>query len=168
MKQISSNCNFLTSDEVSGVVSLNLEEQRTLSFLLPLSSDYPDIDTWFLNKVVPGSRSGTRRILHIERDGLLVAVGIAKKEEDENKICTVRVDQRYFGRGIGVRIFGDLMDWLGDDRPVLTVSEFNLSSFQRIFDHFGYMATSAKPNLYRLGSTEFGFNEKNILHVAKN
>jgi hypothetical protein len=72
-------------------VEITDQERRVLAFLLPLSADYPGIDRWFVLKVVPGLRRGTRYLLPMERDGELVGLGIAKKEEDERKICTVRV-----------------------------------------------------------------------------
>jgi hypothetical protein len=80
----------------------------------------------------------------------------------------VRVDHSYFGRGLGVRVFTDLMNWLDEEQPVLTVSNVKLPSFQRIFDHFGFVPTSATPNLYRLGSTEIGFNETGLLRSEHN
>ena len=157
------------ANSVSSVkLGLSSEQQRVLSFLLPLSNDYPGIDGWFTSKVAPGVVVGSRKILTYERNGQLVAVGIAKKDPLEKKICTVRVDQSYFGRGLGVRVFADLMNWLDEEQPVLTVSNVKLPSFQRIFDHFGFVPTSATPNLYRLGSTEIGFNETGLLKSEHN
>jgi len=141
-----------------GFFQLQDQESQALAFLRPLSEDYPDIDHWFCTKVVPGLRAGTRLLLPIERHGQLVGLGIAKNE-DERKICTVRVAPNYFGRGIGVRIFDQLLRWLNDDRPHLTVSSTKLPAFQRIFDSYGFKLTSAHRGLYVPSLCELGFNE---------
>lgn len=150
------------SDQIPGpaaAAGLLSDHREALAFLLPLSDDYPDIDRWFLQKVVPGERMGTRHIMRIERYGHLVALGIAKDECGEKKICTVRVSPNYLGRGLGVKIFDHLLNWLQVDKPYLTVSEKRLPQFQRLFDHYGFVQTSSTPGMYRTGIAEFGFNE---------
>lgn len=141
-------------------LDLRPDEEEVLHFLLPLSTDYPGIESWFRSKVVPGLRKQERYIHRVERDGQLIGVGIAKNGAKEKKICTVRVLPEHFGRGAGVRIFDSLLRWLDDDRPNLTVSEGKLQAFERIFDHYGFSETSQKNGLYVPGRFEFGFNEK--------
>ncbi len=134
-------------------------EQEALSFLLPLSEDYPGIDRWFITKVVPGLRDGTRILLRVEREGSLVGLGIGKNEPDEKKICTVRIAPSFAGRGMGVRIFDGLLKWLDCDRPHLTVSETKLPLFERIFDYYGFMGTSVQEGRYKPKACELGYNE---------
>ncbi|WP_199848962.1 GNAT family N-acetyltransferase [Sphingomonas sp. STIS6.2] len=148
-------------------LELSAAEAQALSFLLPLSNDYPGIAQWFSQKVVPGARQGTRLLLPIERDGEVVGLGIAKKETDERKICTVRVASSHVGRGIGVRLFDGLLKWLDDDRPHLTVSATKLPQFERIFDYYGFNVTSANEGLYVPRMTELGYNEPMTLPIAK-
>jgi hypothetical protein len=134
-------------------------ERDVLSFLLPLSPDYPGIDQWFMAKVVPGFREGTRLLLRVEREGALVGLGIGKNEPDEKKICTVRIAPNFAGRGMGMRIFDGLLKWLDCDRPHLTVNEAKLPLFERIFDYYGFMETSVQEGRYRPESCELGYNE---------
>lgn len=138
---------------------LTVREAEALAFLVPLSDDYPGIERWFRCKVVPGLRSGTRFLLPVERDGALVGLGIAKNEDDERKICTVRVSTHYAGRGVGVRLFDGLLKWLDDDRPHLTISAIKLPVFERIFDYYGFNVTSAHEGLYTPRAVEIGYNE---------
>ena len=138
---------------------LSATEGKALAFLLPLSPDYPDIDRWFRLKVVPGLRGGTRKLISVERHGCVVGVGIGKYEPDERKICTVRVSPSYFGRGLGLKLFDLLMDWLETDQPHLTVSERKLAAFERIFDRYGYKFTSSHTGLYVPGVTELSYND---------
>lgn len=148
-----------TSNPCRAPVELTDQERRALAFLLPLSDDYPGIDRWFALKVVPGLRRGTRYLLPMERDGVLVGLGIAKNEENERKICTVRVAPSYAGRGMGVRLFEGLLKWLDDDRPHLTVTQSRLPAFERIFDYYGFAVTSAQQGLYVPQAVELGYNE---------
>lgn len=139
--------------------NLSDAHREALLFLCDLSSDYPGIDRWYIEKVVQGEFVGTRHVFRIEREDRLVALGIAKDEGGEKKICTVRVHPCYIGRGLGVRVFDHLLNWLQTDRPVLTVSERKLPQFQRLFDHYGFVITSVTPNQYRRGVSELAYNE---------
>jgi hypothetical protein len=136
-------------------------EAEALTFLLPLSDDYPNVERWYRSKVVPGLRVGYRRLLRIERDSQLVGLGIAKNELDERKICTVRVAPLHMGRGIGLRIFDGLLRWLDVDQPHLTVSAGKLPVFERIFDYYGFTVTSVREGVYVPGACELGYNERN-------
>lgn len=135
------------------------EEARALAFLLPLSEDYPHIAEWFTYKVVPGLRCGTRLLLPVERDGELVGLGIAKNEDGERKICTVRIAPSHAGRGLGVRLFDGLLKWLDDDQPHLTVSAAKLPLFERIFDYYRFDITSEREGVYLPNKVELGYNE---------
>jgi GNAT superfamily N-acetyltransferase len=145
-----------------GLAPLADRETEALAFLLPLSEDYPGIEDWYLTKVVPGLHAGTRHLLRIERDGRLVGLGIAKNEEDERKICTVRVAPEYANRGMGLRLFDGLLKWVDDDRPHLTVSDAKLPLFERIFDYYGFHLSSCLHGRYVPQACELGYNEATI------
>ncbi len=140
------------------VRGLSHQDARVLDFLLPLSRDYPGIEEWYLGKVVPGVDQEKRKIFTYERDGRIAAIGIAKSERGEKKICTVRVHPEYFGRGIGVRVFEELLTWLDVSKPILTVAESKLHLFERIFDYYGFELSGSRMGMYVAGATELGFN----------
>jgi len=139
------------------------DAQESLEFLLPISDSYPNIEKWFQNIVVPGLGDGTRKLFIQRSAGVIIALGIAKRTETEKKICTVRVAPSYVGKGIGVRIFKEAMQWLGTDMPHLTVSEDRLPDFERIFRHFNYKLTSTSKGKYLPGKVEYLYNEKKRL-----
>lgn len=141
-------------------LDLTATERDALAFIQPLSLDYPGIENWFISKVVPGLRTGTRHLVRIERRGQIAALGIAKADGNETKICTVRIAPEFVGRGMGIRVFDDLMSWLGTGLPLATVSETKLNQFLRIFDHYGYRLTSVRTGLYVPGHAEYLFNEQ--------
>lgn len=127
-------------------------------FIEPLSNEYPEIRQWFNDKVQPGVLCGTRKLFTVERDDRLVAVAIAKREDGERKLCSVRVAPEMYGKGLGVRLIEEAMGWLDERYPLLTVSEEKIGAFARIFDYFGYRQTRATVGLYRPGRTEFTYN----------
>lgn len=138
---------------------------HVLHFLKQLSSEYPDIDNWFIQRVIPGLADGTRKLFIRWNEGNIIALGIAKKTFTERKICTVRVAKDYEHMGIGIHIFREAMNWLETDKPLLSVSEQNLNKFQRIFTHFGFQHTSSVVGIYRPNSTELFYNESpSIIH----
>lgn len=138
---------------------LSNREREALHFISSLSEDYPNIRSWYVNKVVPGLRTRTRFLLPVHRDEKLVAVGIAKNDGFERKICTVRVAPHHAGRGLGLRVFDALLKWLDDDRPGLTVSSTKLPAFERIFDWYGFRLTGVENGLYVPGRQEIGYND---------
>jgi hypothetical protein len=144
---------------VSASALLTAEEHEALTFLLPLSGDYPGFELWFRTKVIPGMRTGSRRLVRMERDGTLVGVGIAKLDEFEKKICTVRIAQSHFGRGFGIKLFDSLLQWLNTDQPHLTVSEKKLPAFERIFEYYGFHRTSGQLGRYVPNVMEFSYND---------
>ena len=130
------------------------------AFLLPLSADYPHFNEWYWNKVIPGLQDESRKIVYIERCNKIVGIGIAKSTQEEKKICTVRVSPTCFGKGFGIKIFEQLLDWLNDSFPVLSVNEKKLPEFQRIFDYYGFEMTSIRNGIYVSGQNEIFFNER--------
>lgn len=138
---------------------MSAAEREALAFLAPLSADYPDIETWFVAKVVPGLRGGTRSLLRVERDGRLVGLGIAKNEGGERKICTLRVAPERNGRGDGLRLMDAMLAWLDEDRPHFTVAETRLPVFERIFERYGFARSWRRRGLYLPERTELGFNQ---------
>lgn len=136
---------------------------QVLNFLMPLSNSYPLFEIWFKSKVLPGLPLRTRHIVTIERHGGVAAVGIGKRENGERKVCTIRVDPAYEGRGLGIRVLDYLLDWLDTDFPLATVSEEKMPLFERIFERYGFMLSSVENGLYRPGRVEFVFNQPFVL-----
>lgn len=140
-------------------IAMRPSELEALAFLLPLSHDYPEIERWFTERVIPGVRAGTRTILTVYRDEAIAGLAIGKNEADEAKICTVRVAPAYVGRGMGLRLFDGVLRWLNVDKPHLTVSSNKLPQFERIFDWYDFTRTSSQLGRYLPGEIEHGYNE---------
>lgn len=147
--------------QITGNTSVHITDRDILDFLMPLSKDYPNIDIWFLAKVLPGLEDNSRKIFVHVRNEKIVALAIAKKSNREKKICTVRVSPDFTGKGIGVKLFIEAMNWLETSMPHLTVSEDKLPLFSKIFDHFGYKITSTHKSRYIPGKVEYLYNQDN-------
>ncbi len=128
------------------------------NFARPISDDYPGMEGWFWNRLPSGLLAGTRRILVDRRGDEIAGIGIFKKEQAENKICTIRVAPEFVGSGIGVRLMTAGMDWLDDEKPHLTISEEKLPSFAKIFQWFGYEFADRQLGRYRLERAEMAYN----------
>jgi len=135
-------------------------EENVLRFLKEISDQYPRIEEWFIDKVNPGLATGTREIFCRYKNGKLIAVGIAKNEADEQKICTLRVSQGWRGLGIGTSLLDEMVNWLGNDLPLITIPREKQIMFGPIFDRFNFQLSREVPNLYCLGTTELIYNEK--------
>ncbi len=138
--------------------ALGAAEAEALAFLMPLSSDYPGLAAWFAAKVAPGLRAGTRTLHRLERGGRLTGLGIAKNEDGERKICTLRVAPERQGHGDGLRLMDAMLEWLDDDRPHFTVAEAKLPAFERIFERYRFVESWRRRGLYVPERTELGFN----------
>lgn len=95
----------------------------------------------------------------IQDDKDLKGVSIIKNTQEEKKICTLRVMEKYQNRGIGLRLFEKSFETLQTRFPLLSVSEEKYPDFKKIFDYYGFKLTSIKENYYRIGKKEFFFNE---------
>lgn len=135
---------------------------HVLSHLLDLSEDYPGIENWYQTKVVPGLKDGTRKQIVVERDNQIAAIGIAKDDGREKKICTVRVVPAYQNKGHGFRLIDQLLHWLNVDQPLITVGEHKLPQFSRLFNHYGFVQSSSCEGLYVPGRMELIHNETQV------
>jgi hypothetical protein len=146
--------------------TMNSELRAVQQFLSPLSVNYPGFDLWYTDKVIAGVVSGERYACVVRDGDQITGVGIAKKDDRERKICTVRVDEVAIGRGTGVRIFDRLLRWLDTDRPHLTVPEQKLVHFDRIFEWYGFEMTSYCDGRYIERQRELAFNDTSATLVS--
>ena len=100
-----------------------------------------------------------KQILMIQDEKYIKVVSIIKNTQEEKKICTLRVMEKYQNRGIGLRLFEKSFETLQTRFPLLSVSEEKYPDFKKIFDYYGFKLTSIKENYYRIGKKEFFFNE---------
>ncbi len=130
---------------------------------------YPNIEDWYLEKVIPGFLGGSRTI-HVVRSSTakpVYGVSITKRsDKDYDKICSFFLAPEARRLGIGTRLMECTLAALRsptDRKPVLiTVPEDRATEeadaerhpFLEFLKIFGFKVVDALPNRYRPGRTE--------------
>ncbi len=120
--------------------------------------DYPHYFEWFWQKVIPGLINGDREVLVCKSNKEVAGLAILKRTDEECKICTLFVAKKYRRQGVVTRLLELSFGYLGTMKPVITMSESKVATFQRIIDRYGWVETGRKPGLYRPDTTEVFFN----------
>ncbi len=127
-----------------------------------ICEDYPNYKEWYFNKQLPETiNKDERNILFVrnsENKEEIIAMSCLKKEEDEQKICTLYVSDKNRGQGIGTAILEESMKWLGTTKPLITLADYKLEMFRSIIDKYGWELTEVISGLYNNKSQELCFN----------
>lgn len=81
-----------------------------------------------------------------------------KKDEEEQKICTLYVSDKYRGLGLGTALIEESMRWLGTTKPLITFADYKLEMFRPIIDKYGWELTEIVTGIYNDKSQELCFN----------
>lgn len=133
---------------------------NALPFIQSLNRYYPDIEYWYVNKVVPGLVTGNDKLL-IARDHNYNIAGIAlgKQSEGESKLRCVRVHPDYHNGGLGIRLIDGMLELIEERQPGVTVAEEMLHLYSRAFvKRYGFNLSDVTKGRYRKGKLEYGFN----------
>lgn len=132
----------------------NPNKKDVYSLLSGLESYYPSFSIW-LDKAID-----TSTILGAVDSGRLVGVALGKQGA-ETKLQCVRVHPDYNGSGIGLRLIDEMLDLLGERKPLCTVSEEMLHSSSRAFvTRYGFSLDDVCKGMYRRNKLEYVFNRK--------
>ncbi len=119
---------------------------------------YPGFDRWFFSKVVPGWRSGDRKIF-TERDGdRLIGVAICKWTDEEQKLCTLWVAPEARGRRVATRLADEAFYWLDTSKPLFTAPQELVADFSSLLRSWSFPAAVAHAGAYRPAVVEYAFN----------
>lgn len=135
-----------------------------------LEKNYPNILEWYKNKVLPGLETGEREIIlackiykfYKDDEVPIEVLGyvILKKTPTEKKICTFRVEEKYQRLGIGKRLMEASFEFLETRKPMITISEDNVKSFESLLKKYNFKLVEKIENLYVKGKTEYIYNKK--------
>lgn len=99
---------------------------------------YPGYCKWFYGKNIPRVITGTGEILFY-LDGLeLVGLAILKRDIEEAKICTFMVREEYQKCGFGKALLERSFDYLGTDKPLITIPTKRLEEFSKIITAYDW------------------------------
>ena len=139
---------------------------------LQVKNDYPDYKHWFINTQVPGLYDNTRNIIIAHIQNKIVGFVSLKKTPQEKKICTFYVEKSFRKNKIGTILVEKAIEYLEEERPLITIPMDKLNDFIRIGNRFNWQITEIKENLYRLNNPEVIVNgtiiEKNGIIMPPN
>jgi len=135
------------------------QADRLFVKLAHLEEVYPGFRNWYWGKVIDGFIDGSRRAFVAGGDQV-TGIVIAKRTASERKLCTVWVDSRSGGRGVGAALMKDAMSWLATDKPLITVPAERISEFQPLFKRWRFSLDHVADSMYRYGRREYVFNLK--------
>lgn len=99
---------------------------------------YQNYLKWYFGKSIPRVLNNTGEIIFY-LDGLTVAgLAILKKDLEEAKICTLLVNEDYRKKGYSKQLLESSFEYLGTDKPLITIPSKRLGEFQRIIDAYDW------------------------------
>ena len=102
-----------------------------------------------------------REIIVCEKEYEIAGVTILKSTKEEAKICTMYVAEQYRHNGLGRRLMELSLEWLKNDKPVITLDKSKEPDFAGILKHFGFVLQEENCGLYNPGKIELIYNGKN-------
>lgn len=127
-----------------------------------ICEDYPKHKEWYFTKQLPATIQGDERNIIFARNpdnyDEIISMACLKKDDEEQKICTLFVSDKCRGLGIGTSIIEESMKWLGTTKPLITLADYKLDMFKPIIDKYDWELTEIVSGLYNDRSQELCFN----------
>lgn len=127
-----------------------------------ICNDYPKYNEWYFTKQLPATINGDERnILFVrnpENDNEIISMACLKRDDEEQKICTLYVSDKFRNQGIGKAIIEKSMRWLGTTKPLITISDYKLEMFKPIINKYGWELTEIVSGLYNDKAQELCYN----------
>ena len=126
-----------------------------------ITKSYKKHPMWLEQTYFPGLRLGNRGYVFAEDTDLLHLSGcsLLKNGPDEKKLCCLFVDPNYRKMGIASKLIENTFQVLETDKPVMTVSEQNLSQLLPLIKLYGFELTNVRTGAYKAGVKEYYYNE---------
>lgn len=136
-----------------------LYKQRSYIFLQDLNREYPAFRKWFeCLFVFPECLKSDRAILFCMKGREIAGLAILKRTDEEQKICTLRVDRRFQRMSAGRALMRMSFEWLENDKPLITVHKSKYREFNKLFRYYDFVLEDKKWCYYKLFNTELAFN----------
>lgn len=129
------------------------------NFIRRLAWEYPGFKHWY-DSLFKETKElhPEREILICEKNFTLAGVAILKSDADEQKICTLRVAKRFQRQGIGHELMRQSLEWLQNDRPLITLHKTKQYEFSSLLKYYGFQLDQEQWNYYNIFSTELVYN----------
>ncbi len=118
---------------------------------------YPDYYKWYYQKNIPRILNGEGEAIFYLDGFNVVGLSMMKKDETESKICTLLINEEYRKLGYSKKILEDSFEYLGTDKPLITIPERRLDEFKKIITAYDWNESEIINDYY---SPEVIFNQK--------
>lgn len=128
-----------------------------------ICKDYPKHKEWYFHKQIPRIFTPNGEILFARSEedyNKIIAMACLKKDDEEQKICTLYVSDQCRGQHLGTRMVEASMEFLGTTKPLITLADYKLPMFQPIIDKYDWELTEVVCGLYNDIAKELCFNGK--------
>ena len=122
---------------------------------------YLDYYKWYYQKNLPRIIAGNGEAIFYLDGFQIVGLSMLKKTMDESKICTLLINQEYRKRGYSSKILEDSYEFLGTEKPLITIPEKRLDEFSKIIRAYGWVESETTNEYY---SPEVIFNKSKVLN----
>lgn len=127
-----------------------------------ICDNYPKYREWYFAKQLPATINSNERNILFARNpkdnNEIISMACLKKNEEEQKICTLYVSDKYRGLGIGKAMVEKSMKWLGTTKPFITIVDYKLEMFRSIINKYDWELTQIVSGLYNNKFQELCFN----------
>lgn len=130
---------------------------RLYSVTKVLEKDYPIHKEWFYDKFVKELDGIKREIIYYEKNNIIYGVVFLKNSEEEKKICTIYVDEKYRKQGVGTSLIKESMKFLGTQTPFITMPDYKEKCFLKIIEKYNWKKTQVIDSYYS-NNRELVFN----------
>lgn len=153
----------ILKDYLSAVSEEEFIDLATRVYLITdfICEDYPKHKEWYFTKQLPAISGEERNILFVrspENEKEIIAMACLKKDNEEQKICTLYVSDKCRGLGLGKTMIEGSMQWLGTTKPLITLADYKLEMFTPIIKKYDWKLTEVVSGLYNDRSKELCFN----------
>ena len=126
-----------------------------------ICEDYPKHKSWFYQKQLPETfmrGSGRDIVFAYDEDKNMYGTAFIKEDENEKKICTLFVDEKARGLGVGTKLVEKSMEILDTTKPMITIAEYKLPMFKGLIEKYGWEKTEEVSGLYNDRYKELVYN----------
>ena len=121
---------------------------------------YPEYYKWYYQTNIPRILDGEGEAIFYLDGFQIVGLSMLKRTADESKICTFLIDEEYRKKGYSKMILEDSYEFLGTEKPLITIPEKRLDEFSKIIEAYGWVPTETTDEYY---SPEVIFNDPKVL-----
>lgn len=148
--------------KVSDIIRKNKPVSDTLiknvyATTISLKELYPKYSNWYMNEVVPGLTDGSYEIVICTANKNVAGIAILKKHENEKKICTFFIVQKFKKSKIKEKLLKKCFEILNTTKPLISISESEIDIFEKLIVKYEWKQTEV---FYNDKYKEFVFNGK--------